>query len=156
MMVIPGFPVNDGDVKRMLNIIQGFLSQISTATLDLQIIGMDQFAMVEELALLIKDNLPCKHLILSMEDCPSQIPSTKYMLRGCLGAPHESVGEGDDHHLNLDLNRFFFLRCGVLSRSPISLEFFFIFLFFYKIVLKRKKKKLYFCKLGVSSYPHPT
>ncbi|KAL4196499.1 hypothetical protein AMTRI_Chr04g246430 [Amborella trichopoda] len=68
VMVIPGFPVNDGDVKRVLNIIQGSLSQISTATLDLQIIVMDQFAIVEELVFLIKDNLPCKNLFLSMED----------------------------------------------------------------------------------------
>ncbi|XP_042512309.1 uncharacterized protein LOC122087297 isoform X2 [Macadamia integrifolia] len=30
--------------------------------------SMTQFAMVEELAFLIKDNLPCKHLVLSMEE----------------------------------------------------------------------------------------
>ncbi|XP_043722553.1 uncharacterized protein LOC122669768 isoform X2 [Telopea speciosissima] len=29
---------------------------------------MTQFAMVEELAFLVKDNLPCKHLVLSMEE----------------------------------------------------------------------------------------
>lgn len=29
---------------------------------------MTEFAMVEELAFLIKDNLPCKHLVLSVEE----------------------------------------------------------------------------------------
>ncbi|KAL4195292.1 hypothetical protein AMTRI_Chr05g72600 [Amborella trichopoda] len=126
-MVIPGFPVNDGDMKRMLNVIQDSLSQISTATLDLQIIGIDQFAMVEELAFLIKDNLPCKHLILSMEDVLVKflqrntcfetvlelVPMNPYhrMLLHCLveifGLAHESVGEGDARHLNLDLNGIF-------------------------------------------------
>ncbi|KAL6977072.1 hypothetical protein U1Q18_025866, partial [Sarracenia purpurea var. burkii] len=30
--------------------------------------SLTQFAMVEELAFLVKDNLPCKHLVLSMEE----------------------------------------------------------------------------------------
>ncbi|KAL4187504.1 hypothetical protein AMTRI_Chr09g39370 [Amborella trichopoda] len=128
VMVIPGFPVNDGDVKRVLNIIQGSLPKISTATLDLQIIGMDQFAMAEELAFLIKDNLPCKHLILSMEDglvkvlqrntcfeavleLVSMNPYHRILLHRLaeiFKLAHESVGEGGDRHLNLDLNGIFF------------------------------------------------
>ncbi|XP_011625543.1 uncharacterized protein LOC18440072 isoform X2 [Amborella trichopoda] len=88
--------MNDGVLKRVLNIIHGSLSQISTATLDLQIIAMDQFAMVEELAFLIKDNLPCKHLILSMEDI-----LVEFLQRNTWLA-HESVGEGEDRHLILE------------------------------------------------------
>ncbi|KAL4180897.1 hypothetical protein AMTRI_Chr12g268410 [Amborella trichopoda] len=114
VMVIPGFP--------------GSLSQISTATLDLQIIGMDQIVMVEELAFLIKNNLPCKHLILSMEDVLVKflqkntcfeavlelVPMNPYhhillhRLAEIFGLAHESVGEGDDRHLNMDLNGIFF------------------------------------------------
>ncbi|KAL4189899.1 hypothetical protein AMTRI_Chr08g167750 [Amborella trichopoda] len=117
VMVIPGFPVNDDDVMRVLNIIQGSLSQIPTAALDLQIISMDQFAMVEELAFLIKDNLPCKHLILLMEDVLAVLELVQmnpyhrmllHRLAEIFGLAHESVGEGDDCHLNLDLDGIFF------------------------------------------------
>ncbi|XP_011625542.1 uncharacterized protein LOC18440072 isoform X1 [Amborella trichopoda] len=114
--------MNDGVLKRVLNIIHGSLSQISTATLDLQIIAMDQFAMVEELAFLIKDNLPCKHLILSMEDILVEflqrntcfeavlelVPMNPYhrmllhRLAEIFGLAHESVGEGEDRHLILE------------------------------------------------------
>ncbi|KAL4203372.1 hypothetical protein AMTRI_Chr01g127580 [Amborella trichopoda] len=113
---------------------------------------MDQFAMVEELAFLIKDNLPCKHLILSMEDVRVKflqrntcfeallelVPMNPYHrmllhhLAEIFGLAHESVGEGDDHHLNQDLNGICFL-----------------------IWLYSKEEKNLFC-LGVSLHPHPT
>lgn len=83
---------------------------------------MTQFAMVEELAFLIKDNLPCKHLILSMEESfvnylqdetsPDGVmelqPTNPYnrlllhRLADIFGFAHESIGEGDDRHLILE------------------------------------------------------
>ncbi|KAF5207535.1 R3h domain containing protein [Thalictrum thalictroides] len=83
--------------------------------------SMTQFAMVEELAFLIKDNLLCKHLILSVEEAlveflendnsPDGImelqPMSPYnrllvhRLADIFGFSHESVGEGDDRHLIL-------------------------------------------------------
>ncbi|KAJ4957109.1 hypothetical protein NE237_013892 [Protea cynaroides] len=84
--------------------------------------SMTQFAMVEELAFLIKDNLPCKHLILSMEEALVNFlqddtstdgilelePMNPYnrlllhRLADIFGFAHESVGEGDDRHLILE------------------------------------------------------
>ncbi|KAL5702920.1 hypothetical protein ACHQM5_028080 [Ranunculus cassubicifolius] len=81
--------------------------------------SMTQFAMVEELASLIKDNLSCKHLILSVEETlvdflendtsPDGIlelePMSSYnrlllhRLADIFGFSHESIGEGDDRHL---------------------------------------------------------
>ncbi|KAK9291787.1 hypothetical protein L1049_019737 [Liquidambar formosana] len=83
---------------------------------------MTQFAMVEELAFLIKDNLRCKHLVLSMEEAfvnflqddssPDGIMELEPMnpynrlllhrLADIFGFAHESVGEGDDRHLILE------------------------------------------------------
>ncbi|KAL4182856.1 hypothetical protein AMTRI_Chr11g95240 [Amborella trichopoda] len=92
VMVIIGFPVNDGDVKRVLNIIQ-------------------------ELAFLIKDSLHCKHLILLIEDVLAVlelVPMNPYhsmllhRLAKIFGLAHESVGEGDNRHLNMNLNGIFF------------------------------------------------
>ncbi|XP_049932110.1 uncharacterized protein LOC116247942 isoform X2 [Nymphaea colorata] len=88
---------------------------------------MAQLTLVEELALLIKDNLPCKHLVLSMEESlveflqnntsPNAIlelePMTSYhrmllhRLADIFGLAHESVGEGNDRRL-------------ILERSPES------------------------------------
>lgn len=84
--------------------------------------SMTQFAMVEELAFLIKDNLSCKHLVLSVEEAlvdflendtsPDGIlelePMSPYnrlllhRLADIFGLAHESVGEGDDRHLILE------------------------------------------------------
>ncbi|KAA8533438.1 hypothetical protein F0562_031128 [Nyssa sinensis] len=81
-----------------------------------------QFAMVEELAFLIKDNLPCKHLVLSMEDALVNFlhddtssdgvlelePMNSYnrlllhRLADIFGFSHQSIGEGDDRHLILE------------------------------------------------------
>ncbi|GAB2277199.1 hypothetical protein Dimus_011906 [Dionaea muscipula] len=81
-----------------------------------------QFAMVEELASLVKDNLPCKYLVLSVEaalvnylqDDSSQDgiielePMNPYnrlllhRLADIFGFDHQSVGEGDDRHLVLE------------------------------------------------------
>lgn len=78
--------------------------------------------MVEELAFLVKDNLPCKHLILSMEDYLVNFlhddsrsdgvlelePTNAYnrlllhRLAEIFGFSHQSVGEGDDRHLVLE------------------------------------------------------
>lgn len=80
---------------------------------------MTQFAMVEELAFLIKDNLSCKHLVLSVEEAlvdflandtsPDSIvelePMSPYnrlllhRLADIFGLAHESIGEGDGRHL---------------------------------------------------------
>lgn len=81
-----------------------------------------QFAMVEELASLIKDNLSCKHLVLSIEEAlinflqndtsPDGVlelePMSSYhrlllhRLADIYGFSHESVGEGDERHLILE------------------------------------------------------
>ncbi|XP_076950174.1 uncharacterized protein LOC143623072 [Bidens hawaiensis] len=83
--------------------------------------SLTQFSMVEELAFLVKDNLPCKHLVLSMEDMLVRFLHTQKSLNEVLelepmnpynrlllhrladifGFCHESVGEGDDRHLVL-------------------------------------------------------
>lgn len=88
--------------------------------------------MAGELAWLIKDNLPCKHLILSAEEtfisfletsfCSEDIlelaPMVSYhrmllhRLADIFGLMHESVGEGDDRHLILE-------RCQDSSIPPI-------------------------------------
>uniref|UniRef100_A0A1D1XHQ7 R3H domain-containing protein 2 n=1 Tax=Anthurium amnicola TaxID=1678845 RepID=A0A1D1XHQ7_9ARAE len=82
---------------------------------------MTEFAMVEELAFLIKDNLSCKHLILSMEEILVNSlqddsssdgilelePMSPYhrlllhRLADIFGFAHESIGEGDERHLIL-------------------------------------------------------
>ncbi|XP_021818410.1 uncharacterized protein LOC110760457 isoform X1 [Prunus avium] len=84
--------------------------------------SMTQFAMVEELASLVKDNLSCKHLILSVEEALVDFlqsdtsssgvlelePMNSYnrlllhRLADIFGFSHESVGEGDDRHLILE------------------------------------------------------
>ncbi|CAA3019619.1 R3H domain-containing 2 isoform X1 [Olea europaea subsp. europaea] len=76
---------------------------------------------VEELAFLIKDNLPCKHLVLSMEEALINFlqddtrldgelelePMNPYnrllmhRLADIFGFSHHSVGEGDERHLIL-------------------------------------------------------
>ncbi|KGN61245.1 R3H domain-containing protein 1 isoform X2 [Cucumis sativus] len=81
-----------------------------------------QFAMVEELAFLVKDNLPSKHLILSMEETFINFlhnetssdgilelkPMDSYnrlllhRLADIFGLGHVSVGEGDNRHLVLE------------------------------------------------------
>ncbi|KAM0940885.1 putative R3H domain, SUZ domain, R3H domain superfamily protein [Dioscorea sansibarensis] len=83
--------------------------------------AMTEFAMVEELASLIKDNLISKHLILSTEETIVDFlqnnassdgvlelqPTSPYhrlllhRLADIYGFAHESVGEGDDRHLVL-------------------------------------------------------
>ncbi|KAH7670550.1 SUZ domain-containing protein [Dioscorea alata] len=57
--------------------------------------AMTEFAMVEELASLIKDNLISKHLILSTEE------TIVDFLQNNASFAHESVGEGDNRHLVL-------------------------------------------------------
>ncbi|CAN4096166.1 unnamed protein product [Withania somnifera] len=77
---------------------------------------------VEELAFLIKDNLPCKHLILSMEETLVNFllddtssdgilelePMNPYnrlllhRLADIFGFSHQSVGEGEERHLVLE------------------------------------------------------
>ncbi|KAI4350153.1 hypothetical protein L6164_010662 [Bauhinia variegata] len=94
--------------------------------------SMTQFAMVEELAFLVKDNLPCKHLVLTMEEALVNFlqddtssdgilelePMNSYSrlllhrLAEIFGFAHESVGEGDDRHLILE-------RCPETSIPPI-------------------------------------
>lgn len=84
--------------------------------------SMTQFAMVEELAFLVKDNLPCKHLVLSVEEALVNFLDTDTSSGGILelepmssynrllmhrladifGFSHQSVGEGDDRHLILE------------------------------------------------------
>ncbi|KAI6681132.1 hypothetical protein NL676_035013 [Syzygium grande] len=84
--------------------------------------SINQFTMVEELAFLVKDNLPCKHLVLSVEEglvnflqddsSGDEIlelePMNPYnrllihRLADIFGFAHESVGEGDDRHLILE------------------------------------------------------
>ncbi|KAL6346475.1 hypothetical protein AAG906_033271 [Vitis piasezkii] len=83
---------------------------------------MTQFAMVEELAFLIKDNLPCKHLVLSIEEAlvnflqgdnsPDGVMELEPMnpyerllvhrLADIFGFAHVSIGEGDERHLTLE------------------------------------------------------
>ncbi|KAL4189896.1 hypothetical protein AMTRI_Chr08g167730 [Amborella trichopoda] len=100
VMVIPRYPVNDDDVKRVLNIIiQGSLSQISIATLDLQIIDMDQFHLILSMEYVLINFLQrntCFEAVLEL------VPMNHF------GLAHESVGEGDDCHLNLDVDGSFF------------------------------------------------
>ncbi|KAG4983583.1 R3H domain-containing protein 1 [Glycine soja] len=95
--------------------------------------SMTQFAMVEELAFLVKDNLPCKHLVLTMEESLVNFlqdddtssdgilelePMNSYnrlllhRLAEIFGFAHESVGEGDDRHLILE-------RCPDTSIPPV-------------------------------------
>ncbi|XAR65857.1 hypothetical protein NMG60_11011835 [Bertholletia excelsa] len=94
--------------------------------------SLTQFAMVEELAFLVKDNLPCKHLVLTMEeafmnflqDDPSSNevlelePMNAYnrlllhRLADIFGFSHQSVGEGDERHLILE-------RCPETSIPPV-------------------------------------
>ncbi|XP_027366424.1 R3H domain-containing protein 1-like [Abrus precatorius] len=95
--------------------------------------SVTQFAMVEELAFLVKDNLPCKHLVLTMEEVLVNFlqdddtssdgilelePMNSYnrlllhRLAEIFGFAHESVGEGDDRHLILE-------RCPDTSIPPI-------------------------------------
>lgn len=88
--------------------------------------------MAGELAWLIKDNLPCKHLILSAEDTFISFLETSigsedilelepmvsyhrmllHRLADIFGLMHESIGEGDDRHLLLE-------RCQDSSIPPI-------------------------------------
>ncbi|CAL5195540.1 unnamed protein product [Lathyrus oleraceus] len=95
--------------------------------------SITQFAMVEELAFLVKDNLPCKHLVLTMEELLVNFlqaedtssdgilelePMNSYnrlllhRLAEIFGFAHESVGEGEDRHLILE-------RCPDTSIPPI-------------------------------------
>ncbi|KAL1340045.1 uncharacterized protein LOC130948298 isoform X1 [Arachis stenosperma] len=95
--------------------------------------SMTQFAMVEELASLVKDNLHCKHLVLTMEETLVKFlqdddtssdgilelePMNSYnrlllhRLAEIFGFAHESVGEGDDRHLILE-------KCPDTSIPPI-------------------------------------
>ncbi|KAF7805264.1 R3H domain protein [Senna tora] len=95
--------------------------------------SLTQFAMVEELAFLVKDNLPCKHLVLTMEEALVNFlqddntssdrilelePMNSYSrlllhrLAEIFGFAHESVGEGDDRHLILE-------RCPETSIPPV-------------------------------------
>ncbi|CAL0299983.1 unnamed protein product [Lupinus luteus] len=88
---------------------------------------------VEELAVLVKDNLPCKHLVLTLEETLVNFlqdddtrfngvlelePMNSYnrlllhRLAEIFGFAHESVGEGDDRHLILE-------RCPDTSIPPI-------------------------------------
>lgn len=84
--------------------------------------SLTEFTMVEELASLVRDNLPCKHLVLSMEEAFINFlqddtssdgilelePMNPYRrllmhrLADIFGFAHESVGEGDDRHLILE------------------------------------------------------
>lgn len=84
--------------------------------------GATEFAMVEELASLIKDNLQCKHLILNMEEAfinfiqdesnsDSQLelePVNAYSrlllhrLADIFGFSHYSIGEGEERHLVIE------------------------------------------------------
>ncbi|KAI3746087.1 hypothetical protein L6452_08508 [Arctium lappa] len=83
--------------------------------------SLTQFSMVEELAFLVKDNLPCKHLVLSMEnmlvdylqddtslgevlELEPMNPYNRLLLHrlaDIFGFSHQSIGEGDDRHLVL-------------------------------------------------------
>ncbi|KAK1400462.1 putative R3H domain, SUZ domain-containing protein [Heracleum sosnowskyi] len=94
--------------------------------------SLTQFAMVEELAFLVKNNLPCKHLVLSMEETLIDFlnddessnaalelePMNPYnrlllhRLADIFGFSHQSVGEGDERHLVLE-------RCSETSIPPI-------------------------------------
>ncbi|KAK4273618.1 hypothetical protein QN277_021985 [Acacia crassicarpa] len=98
--------------------------------------SLTQFAMVEELAFLVKDNLPCKHLVLNMEEALVNFlqdddtgsdgvlelePMNSYnrlllhRLAEIFGFAHESIGEGDDRHLIL-------VRCPETSIPPILVK----------------------------------
>ncbi|XP_045813067.1 R3H domain-containing protein 1-like isoform X2 [Trifolium pratense] len=90
--------------------------------------------LVEELAFLVKDNLPCKHLVLTMEDFLVNYLQTEedtssdgilelepmnsynrlllHRLAEIFGFAHESAGEGEDRHLILE-------RCPDTSIPPI-------------------------------------
>ncbi|KAL8166263.1 hypothetical protein V2J09_007762 [Rumex salicifolius] len=83
--------------------------------------SLTEFAMVEELAFLIKDNLPSKHLVLSVEEALVNFlqddaradgilelqPMDSYhrllvhRLAEIFGFAHESIGEGSDRHIVL-------------------------------------------------------
>nr|GEY43582.1 single-stranded nucleic acid binding R3H [Tanacetum cinerariifolium] len=83
--------------------------------------SLSQFSMVEELAFLVKDNLPCKHLVLSMEDMLVDFlqdetsldevlelePMNPYnrlllhRLADIFRFSHQSIGEGDERRLIL-------------------------------------------------------
>lgn len=83
--------------------------------------SLTQFSMVEELAFLVKDNLPCKHLVLSMEnmlvdylqddtslgevlELEPMNPYNRLLLHrlaDIFGFSHQSIGEGDERHLVL-------------------------------------------------------
>ncbi|XP_071696701.1 uncharacterized protein [Rutidosis leptorrhynchoides] len=83
--------------------------------------SLTQFSMVEELACLVKDNLSCKHLVLSVEDMLVDFlqdetsldevlemePMNPYnrlllhRLADIFGFSHQSIGEGDDRRLVL-------------------------------------------------------
>ncbi|CAA0837517.1 Unknown protein [Striga hermonthica] len=91
-----------------------------------------QFSMVEELTSLVKDNLPSKHLILSVEELLVNFleedasvnrvlelePMNPYnrllvhRLADIFGFSHQSVGEGESRHLVLE-------RCLEASMPPI-------------------------------------
>ncbi|GER43192.1 DNA-directed RNA polymerase subunit alpha [Striga asiatica] len=91
-----------------------------------------QFSMIEELASLVKDNLPSKHLILSVEELLVNFleedtsvdrvlelePMNPYnrllvhRLADIFGFSHQSVGEGESRHLVLE-------RCLETSMPPI-------------------------------------
>ncbi|CAA6667952.1 unnamed protein product [Spirodela intermedia] len=95
---------------------------------------MAEFSMVEELAFLIKDNLSCKHLVLSVEEMLIDFLQNNTSLDGIIelepmspyhrlmlhrladifGFAHESVGEGDDRHLVLQ-------RCQTHQCIPLVL-----------------------------------
>ncbi|XP_073124582.1 uncharacterized protein [Henckelia pumila] len=59
--------------------------------------SVTQFAMVEELASLVRDNIPCKHLILSMEEM-----LVNFLQDDGTRFSHKSIGEGEDRHLILE------------------------------------------------------
>ncbi|KAL8517783.1 hypothetical protein ACS0TY_009196 [Phlomoides rotata] len=84
--------------------------------------SLTQFSMVEELASLVKDNLPSKYLILAVEDALVNFlhddissdavlelePMNSYnrllvhRLADIFGFAHQSIGEGEDRHLVLE------------------------------------------------------
>ncbi|XP_050224806.1 uncharacterized protein LOC126674403 [Mercurialis annua] len=112
-------------------LVEKFLIFFFFALVSIKNMSITQFAMVEELAYLVKDNLRCKHLVLSMEDAfinflqPQNHTGTDYnldddvdgvmelepmdpysrllihRLADIFGFAHGSVGEGDDRHLIL-------------------------------------------------------
>ncbi|KAF5743771.1 Single-stranded nucleic acid binding R3H protein putative isoform 1 [Tripterygium wilfordii] len=84
--------------------------------------SITEFAMVEELASLVRNNFPCKHLVLSVEEALVNFlqddtssngilelePMNPYnrlllhRLADIFGFAHESVGEGDERHIILE------------------------------------------------------